>query len=119
MIIVNVKQLDLNFVMFRKFFNEKIILVYRIFYYIKYKIFPNIEHLILVAISGNELNDYIESISDLSYLNKLTIHDRYNITEEYKQILFNKILSANKNRLKKIFFNRHSESLSINKINSI
>jgi len=82
-------------------------------------IFPNIEHLILVAFSGNELNDYIESISDLPYLNKLTIHDRYNVTEEYKQILFDKILSANKNRLKKIYFNRHSESLSINQINSI
>ncbi|CAF3984122.1 unnamed protein product [Rotaria sordida] len=83
------------------------------------EIFPNIEHLILVAFSGNELNDYMESISDLPYLNKLTIHDRYNVTEEYKQTLFNKILSANKNRLKKIFFNRHSESLSINQINSI
>ena len=83
------------------------------------EIFPNIEHLTLVAFSGNELNDYMESISDLSYLVKLTIHDRYNVTEEYKQILFDKILSANKNRLKDIFFNRHSESLSINEINSI
>ncbi|CAF2394103.1 unnamed protein product [Rotaria sp. Silwood2] len=83
------------------------------------EIFPNIEHLILVAFSGSELNDYMESISDLPYLNKLTIHDRYNVTEEYKQTLFDKILSANKNRLKRILFNRHSESLSINEMNSI
>jgi len=82
-------------------------------------IFPNIEHLILVSFSGNELNDYIDSIYDLPYLNKLTIHDRYNVTEEYKQILFDKILSANKNRLKKILFNRYSESLNINQVNSI
>jgi len=82
-------------------------------------IFPNLEHLTLVACNGNELNDYMSSISDLPYLNKLTIHDRYNITEEYKQILFDKILSANQNRLEKIFFNRHSESLSINQINPI
>jgi hypothetical protein len=82
-------------------------------------LFPNLEHLILVAFSGNELNDCIESIFDLPNLNQLTIHDRYNVTEEYKQILFHKILSANKNRLKKIFFNRHSESLNINQKNSI
>ncbi|CAF0766245.1 unnamed protein product [Rotaria sp. Silwood1] len=98
------------------------LLAKRFLFYFGYRmkeIFPNIEHLILVAFSGNELNDYIESISDLPYLNKLTIHDRYNVTEEYKQTLFNKILSANKNRLKKILFNRHSESLSINQLNSI
>lgn len=83
------------------------------------EVFPNIEHLTLVAFSGNELNDYMESIADLPYLNKLTIHDRYNVTEEYKQILFDKVLSANKNRLNTILFNRHSESLSINPINSI
>ncbi|CAF0717920.1 unnamed protein product [Adineta steineri] len=83
------------------------------------EIFPNIEHLTLVAFSGSELNDYMISISDLIYLKQLTIQDRYNITEEYKQVLFDKILSANNNRLEKIFFNRHSESLSINPINSI
>lgn len=81
-------------------------------------VFPNIKHLILVAFNGSELNDYIESICDLPYLTKLTIHDRYNVTDEYKQILFEKILSANKNRLEKICFNRYSESLSINQNNS-
>ncbi|CAF4300681.1 unnamed protein product, partial [Adineta steineri] len=83
------------------------------------EIFPNIERLTLVAFSGSELNDYMISISDLIYLKQLTIQDRYNITEEYKQVLFDKILSANNNRLEKIFFNRHSESLSINPTNSI
>lgn len=81
------------------------------------KIFPNLEHLILVAFSGNELNDYLESISDLPYLTKLTVIDRYNVTEEFKHILFEKILSANEFRLKRIKFNRHSESLSINPLN--
>ena len=83
------------------------------------EIFPNIEHLTLVAFSGNELNDYMSSISDLPSLTELTINDRYNITEEYKQTLFDKILSANQNRLEKILFNRHSESLSINQLNPI
>jgi len=82
-------------------------------------VFPNLEHLILVAFSGNELNDYLESISDLPCLTKLTVYDRYNVTEEYKQILFEKILSANQNRLQRIIFNRHSESLSIKQMNSI
>ena len=82
------------------------------------KIFPNLEHLILVAFSGNELNDYLQSISDLPSLTKLTVIDRYNVTEEFKHILFEKILSANQFRLKRIKFNRHSESLTINPINS-
>jgi hypothetical protein len=95
------------------------LLAKRFHFYFGYRmkeIFPNLEHIILVAFSGNELNDYIESLSDLPYFNKLTIKDRYNVTEEYKQILFDKILSANQNRLKTIIFNRHSESLSINQI---
>jgi hypothetical protein len=83
------------------------------------EIFCNLEHLILVAFSGNELNDYMENITDLPCLTKLTIHDRYNVTEEYKKVLFDKILSANKNRLEKVLFNRHSESLSIDPENSI
>jgi hypothetical protein len=82
-------------------------------------VFSNLEHIILVAFSGNELNDYLESLSDLLYLTKLTIYDRYNVIEEYKQILFEKTLSANQNRLKRIIFNRHSECLSINQTNSI
>ena len=80
-------------------------------------VFPKLEHLILVALSGNELNDYLESISDLPSLTKLTVYDRYNVTEEYKQMLSGKILSANNNRLKTIVFNRHSESLNINQTN--
>ena len=83
------------------------------------EVFSNLEHLILVAFSGNELNDYLQSISDLPSLVKLTVIDRYNVTDEYKHILFDKILSANNFRLKRIKFNRHSESLSINPNNSI
>lgn len=98
------------------------LLAKRFLYYFGSKIneiFPNLEHLILIAFSGNELNDYMESLTDLPYLRKLTIHDRYNVTEEYKKVLFDKILSANKTRLEKIFFNRHSESLTIDRTNSI
>lgn len=82
-------------------------------------IFPRLEHFILVAFSGNELDDYLQSISDLPSLTKLTVIDRYNVTEEYKHILFERILSANEFRLKRIQFNRHSESLGINPNNSI
>ena len=83
------------------------------------EVFPNIEHLILIAFSGNELIDYMESISDLSHLNSLTIYDRYNVTEEYKRILFTKILSANQFRLKKVSCNHYTESLKINEMDSI
>ncbi|CAF1004665.1 unnamed protein product [Adineta ricciae] len=81
--------------------------------------FPNLEHLILIAFNGKELSDYMTCLSDLLYLKKLTIRDRYNTPEEIKQSLFEKVLSANDFRFEIISFNRHSESLKINSTNGV